>query len=249
MSKSAALAAALLGAAGCTPLTTGAIDGIATGSIGLPTPMATYGDALAPPAFYDFCFRFQNLCSTSGSKDPSTLSPDAERQLQRVNASVNAAVREIPDALSEGGEDVWMPATAVGDCEDIAILKKQRLLDLGWPASSLLLTVVREPGNERGPHAPDGAHGPRRPRPRQSDRRHQAVVVHPLPLLCPPGRRRDGRLGVHRRGHDRLGGAALLKQFQEKWEPVFRPELRQAKTQFQEKWEPVPNLDSRDART
>ena len=150
MSKSAALAAALLVAAGCTPLTTGAIDGIATGSIGLPTPMATYGDALAPPAFYDFCFRFPRLCGTSGSKAPSTLSPDAERQLQRVNASVNAAVREVPDALSEGGEDVWMPATAVGDCEDIAILKKQRLLDLGWPASSLLLTVVSEPGSEEG---------------------------------------------------------------------------------------------------
>jgi hypothetical protein len=30
-----------------------------------------------------------------------------------------------------------------------------------------------------------------------------------------------------------------LKQFQEKWKPVFRPELRQNKEQFQEKWKPV----------
>src|SRR5262245_10198341 len=29
------------------------------------------------------------------------------------------------------------------------------------------------------------------------------------------------------------------EQFQEKWEPVFRPELRKDREQFQEKWEPV----------
>ena len=37
------------------------------------------------------------------------------------------------------------------------------------------------------------------------------------------------------------------EQFQEKWEPVFRPELRLTITQFQEKWEPVFRPELRPA--
>ena len=80
-----------------------------------------------------------------GKGRPVAMSAGRERQLR----SVNASVREEPDSVTEGAPDVWTVATNVGDCEDIAILKKKRLLALGWPASSLLLTVVRpQYGNE-----------------------------------------------------------------------------------------------------
>lgn len=150
MSRLVIAAVALLCASACTPVTTGAIDGIAKGSSGVPRPMATYGDALAPAAFYSFCAREKRLCNTRGATVPTVLTARRAEQLVRVNAAVNASVREVPDILSEGAEDVWTPATSVGDCEDIAILKKKRLLDLGWPASDLLLTVVRPRDSDTG---------------------------------------------------------------------------------------------------
>lgn len=150
MMRLAVLAGVLLCIGACSPKITGAIQGSATASIGTAGPMATYGNALAPPAFYSFCTRQPRLCSTKGSKSPVNLSAERERQLRRVNVSVNASVREEPDIVTEGAADFWTPATAVGDCEDIAILKKQRLLDLGWPASSLLLTVVRPKYSDEG---------------------------------------------------------------------------------------------------
>jgi len=39
----------------------------------------------------------------------------------------------------------------------------------------------------------------------------------------------------------------ITKQFQEKWTPVFRPELRKANKQFQEKWTPVFRPELRKA--
>ena len=144
------MAGAALCASGCSPTVTGSIDVNPTGSIGRPALMKTYGDALAPPSFYSFCSREKRLCSTKGKRDPVALNAERIRQMQSVNASVNASVREVPDSVSEGAEDVWTVATSVGDCEDIAILKKKRLMALGWPASSLLLTVVRPRFSDEG---------------------------------------------------------------------------------------------------
>ena len=41
----------------------------------------------------------------------------------------------------------WPIPLTKGDCEDYVILKRKRLMALGWPASALLITVVRD---ERG---------------------------------------------------------------------------------------------------
>ena len=40
------------------------------------------------------------------------------------------------------------PTSGKGDCEDYALLKRQRLMQLGWPASALLMTVVFDERNE-----------------------------------------------------------------------------------------------------
>ncbi len=42
-----------------------------------------------------------------------------------------------------GVEDYWtIPVSGRGGCEDYALLKRQRLMRAGWPASALLMTVV-----------------------------------------------------------------------------------------------------------
>ena len=46
-----------------------------------------------------------------------------------------------------GVTDYWTIPTTKGDCEDYVLLKRKLLMELGWPASALLITVVRD---ERG---------------------------------------------------------------------------------------------------
>ena len=64
-------------------------------------------------------------------------------QLQRVNASVNRRIAQKSDLNTSGRKDSWDLARDSGDCEDIAIRKKSELMKLGWPVSTLLLTVAR----------------------------------------------------------------------------------------------------------
>lgn len=111
------------------------------------TSMTTTGDAFAPPAFYPFCSSNPRLCGTKGGQKVVDLKPDRKAELQQVNRSVNARVVERSDMSTVGKEDDWRMAGAVGDCEDIAILKKHELMKRGWPASALLITVARYRGD------------------------------------------------------------------------------------------------------
>ncbi len=57
---------------------------------------------------------------------------------------MNRAVREVSDLNNFGRSDVWQLPSNKGDCEDFALLKRKRLIELGWPSSVLLVTVVRD---------------------------------------------------------------------------------------------------------
>jgi predicted transglutaminase-like cysteine proteinase len=106
--------------------------------------MQMAGPGLAPQAFYKFCERDPINCnSTSGAKVVQ-LTPHRKSELALVNAVVNRRIRETSDFQTRGVEDDWRQGISRGDCEDFAIAKKSALLKRGWPASALLLTVVRE---------------------------------------------------------------------------------------------------------
>ena len=64
-------------------------------------------------------------------------------ELSRVNSSVNHRIAERSDVATSGKADDWSLPRKQGDCEDFAILKKSELIQRGWPASALLLTVAR----------------------------------------------------------------------------------------------------------
>ena len=69
---------------------------------------------------------------------------NAERmsQLQQINSHVNSTIREVSDLEQYGREDVWaLPTSGKGDCEDFAMLKRKMLIERGWPASALSITV------------------------------------------------------------------------------------------------------------
>ena len=97
-----------------------------------------------------FCRAFPGECRVSGGVvDRVALTPERLRELGDVNAQVNSSVREVPDAVHYGREDVWaLPLDGQGDCEDFALMKRKLLIERGWPSSVLLITIVRTPSGE-----------------------------------------------------------------------------------------------------
>ena len=71
------------------------------------------------------------------------MSPDYAT-LDRVNEEVNAGVTYTPDAEQFHAEDWWedVRASRRGDCDDYAVSKLCRLLELGWPKDGLRLAIV-----------------------------------------------------------------------------------------------------------
>lgn len=54
------------------------------------------------------------------------------------------AVEPVTDYEYYKKEEHWTYPQRYGDCEDYALLKRYMLMQKGWPASSLLITVVRQ---------------------------------------------------------------------------------------------------------
>lgn len=73
----------------------------------------------------------------------------AEDRLHEVNRWVNRAIVYTEDRENWSRRDYWATAGETlrrrrGDCEDIAIVKYQMLLSLGWRPEDLYLTLVRD---------------------------------------------------------------------------------------------------------
>ncbi|MCO6389651.1 hypothetical protein GTW25_01225 [Aliihoeflea aestuarii] len=108
--------------------------------------MSMSGPAFAPPAFYSFCESRPDLCASTGPTEKMTMTDRRGAELHEVNLAVNRKIREVSDQAQHGVDDVWSVPQSAGDCEDFAILKKKELMKRGWPASTLLLTVVTASG-------------------------------------------------------------------------------------------------------
>lgn len=65
-----------------------------------------------------------------------------------ANALANKQIEPVTDLDLYGVEEHWVFPDSHGDCEDYAILKRHYLMKKGWPASSLLVTVVRQNNGE-----------------------------------------------------------------------------------------------------
>lgn len=69
-------------------------------------------------------------------------------QLEHVQLKVDAKVVFQTDQRQFGKTDYWEPAGKKGDCEDIALAKRARLMALGWPAEDLRIAVVLDENNQ-----------------------------------------------------------------------------------------------------
>ena len=73
----------------------------------------------------------------------------ARRELERVNRFVNERIKPLTDLEHYGVIEKWTyPEDGYGDCEDYVLLKRHELKRRGWPASALLVTVVRDEEGE-----------------------------------------------------------------------------------------------------
>ncbi|WP_237153476.1 transglutaminase-like cysteine peptidase [Oryzibacter oryziterrae] len=72
------------------------------------------------------------------------LDTNSWTQLSQVNSGVNAAVMPATDMQIYGVIERWEYPKVAGDCEDYVLEKRRELVNVGWPESALLITVVRD---------------------------------------------------------------------------------------------------------
>jgi predicted transglutaminase-like cysteine proteinase len=108
--------------------------------------MRVFGPTDPPYAFWRFCEEFALDCRRGQGVDArfETSIEDYEA-LSDINYTVNHTIEPVTDLEHYGVSDYWtLPKNDKGDCEDYALLKRHQLIAAGWPASALLITVVRD---------------------------------------------------------------------------------------------------------
>ena len=114
--------------------------------------MKVAGKTGAPIGFVQFCRKHRKDCSDkTASPGIVKLSRALWNEMVAINSFVNGAVEPVTDDELYDVPEKWTyPTAGRGDCEDYVLLKRRLLMERGWPASALLITVVRD---ERGGHA------------------------------------------------------------------------------------------------
>jgi predicted transglutaminase-like cysteine proteinase len=112
-----------------------------------PLLYVSVGEASRPPiGWVQFCQDRAWECRVEPAEARDVdLTPDAYRDLERVNSFANDRVKPLTDLEQYGVIEKWTyPESGYGDCEDYVFLKRRMLMQLGWPRSALLITVVRD---------------------------------------------------------------------------------------------------------
>jgi predicted transglutaminase-like cysteine proteinase len=102
--------------------------------------------APAPIGWIQFCEEQPSECKTDEMAPVDVkFSKDAFQNLDRINRYVNDKIKPMSDLEHYGVIEKWAyPDDGYGDCEDYVLLKRRILMQLGWPRSALLITVVRD---------------------------------------------------------------------------------------------------------
>ncbi len=110
----------------------------------------TYGSALPPVGFVNFCARNPEECRGTGKGKALKLamSPERWNLIYQVNTYVNGKIAPVSDSDLYGEPEYWALPTDAGDCEDYVLLKQRYLEGLGFAKAGLLITVVLDEKNE-----------------------------------------------------------------------------------------------------
>jgi len=101
-----------------------------------------------PGGMASLCSRLPSVCAPADDRHETIRMSERGAMLARVNSDINHRIASTTDRELYGRDEYWtFPATA-GDCEDYVLLKRQTLLELGFAAASLLITVVHDENGE-----------------------------------------------------------------------------------------------------
>jgi predicted transglutaminase-like cysteine proteinase len=109
------------------------------------------GDTTRPPiGWVQFCEARPWECNVERVQPRDVqYTAQAKRELERINRFVNDRIKPLTDLEHYGVVEKWTyPEDGYGDCEDYVLLKRRMLMQLGWPRSALLITVVRDKKGE-----------------------------------------------------------------------------------------------------
>jgi len=131
---------------------------VAIGGLG-PTPanatqgtnehMAVTGRTTQPIGHYEYCKVYPTDCAIrSTDTSPVQLTRDRWNDLVQVDQYVNRTVKPVTDMEYYHVEEFWTYPKHYGDCEDYVLQKRYMLMQRGWPATDLLITVVRQPNGD-----------------------------------------------------------------------------------------------------
>ncbi|SFZ83408.1 Predicted transglutaminase-like cysteine proteinase [Devosia enhydra] len=99
-----------------------------------------------PVGHADFCRDRPSECRPHADVvGAMSLTEQRWQDLVTINAHYNDTIVPVTDQDYYQVAEFWTyPTEGYGDCEDFALAKRAALIAAGWPASTLLLTVVRE---------------------------------------------------------------------------------------------------------
>lgn len=114
------------------------------------SPSMQTGSATSQPiGHYEFCQANKRECNI---RSKATIAPRVTERgwaaIRQVNAAVNNEIMPITDLELHGRDEVWSYPEGAGDCEDFVLEKRKRLMQKGFSAGDLLITVVRKPDGE-----------------------------------------------------------------------------------------------------
>lgn len=139
-------------ALGMPLLLVAAVGWMASGSAAFASEafMHTGGRTTQPVGHYEFCQQSSQECR---QKTPKGATVELTRmlwsQMVAINNTVNAAIEPRTDMEMWSVEEKWSyPTSGQGDCEDYALEKRRRLMEIGVPAGDVLMTVVRQPNGD-----------------------------------------------------------------------------------------------------
>lgn len=111
--------------------------------------MQTAGRTSQPIGHHIYCKTYKNDCKIRAiSTKPTKLTKKRWSDLVEVNSFSNSTIEPLTDLEAFNQEEFWTYPTSYGDCEDYVLMKRHMLMQRGWPASSLLITVVIQPNGE-----------------------------------------------------------------------------------------------------
>jgi predicted transglutaminase-like cysteine proteinase len=110
-----------------------------------------YGATRPPVGFVKFCAKNPGACQPTRATiftQKLNMTPELWDQAFRINASVNRQIKPVSDQDLYGQAEYWTYPVDAGDCEDYVLAKKRTLIDQGFAAEALRITVVLDEKGE-----------------------------------------------------------------------------------------------------